>query len=248
MQGQAILLQSLPAKYVGWIAAGFGLTVALSVAVFVLGCAIAAGWLVLARSPIMPLRLTARGAVGLLRRTPLLVQLFFWYFGAAQLPGEGAIGALYDWQGWRIGGWHVPAPSLEALASLAGIGLYASAFYARELEAGLANVPRGQGAAALALGFTPAAAFWRVVLPQALRIAARPMVGQFCQTIKNTSLAMAIGFAEMSYTARQVETDSLMTFQAFGLATLLYVALILLLQAAAPVLLRCLGWTEAARA
>ncbi|AJG24972.1 amino acid ABC transporter permease [Cupriavidus basilensis] len=248
MQGQAILLQSLPAKYVGWIAAGFGLTVALSVAVFVLGCAIAAGWLVLARSPIMPLRLTARGAVGLLRRTPLLVQLFFWYFGAAQLLGEGAIGALYDWQGWRIGGWHVPAPSLEALASLAGIGLYASAFYARELEAGLANVPRGQGAAALALGFTPAAAFWRVVLPQALRIAARPMVGQFCQTIKNTSLAMAIGFAEMSYTARQVETDSLMTFQAFGLATLLYVALILLLQAAAPVLLRCLGWTEAARA
>ncbi|WP_458764406.1 amino acid ABC transporter permease [Cupriavidus basilensis] len=248
MQGQAVLLQSLPAKYVGWIAAGFGLTVALSVAVFVLGCAIAAGLLVLARSPIMPLRLAARGAVGFLRRTPLLVQLFFWYFGAAQLLGEGAIGALYDWQGWRIGGLHVPAPSLEALASLAGIGLYASAFYARELEAGLANVPPGQGAAALALGFTPAAAFWRVVLPQALRVAARPMVGQFSQTIKNTSLAMAIGFAEMSYTARQVETDSLMSFQAFGLATLLYVALILLLQAAAPVLLRRLGWTEAARA
>lgn len=87
-----------------------------------------------------------------------------------------------------------------------------------------------------------------MVLPQALRVAARPMVGQFCQTIKNTSLAMAIGFAEMSYTARQVETDSLMSFQAFGLATLLYVALILLLQAAAPVLLRRLGWTEAARA
>ena len=128
------------------------------------------------------------------------------------------------------------------------IGLYASAFYARELEAGLANVPAGQGAAALALGFTPAAAFWRVVLPQALRIAARPMVGQLCQTIKNTSLAMAIGFAEMSYAARQVETDSLMPFQAFGLATLLYAALILLLQAAAPPLLRRLGWTEAARA
>ncbi|MGT2432648.1 hypothetical protein ACU4HD_35225 [Cupriavidus basilensis] len=72
--------------------------------------------------------------------------------------------------------------------------------------------------------------------------------GSSAETIKNTSLAMAIGFAEMSYTARQVETDSLMTFQAFGLATLLYVALILFLQAAAPLLLRRLGWTEAARA
>ena len=243
----AILLQPLPARYVGWIAAGFGLTVALSLAVFVLGCVLAAFWLALARSPLAPLRVAARGAVGFLRRTPLLVQLFFWYFGAAQLLGEDAIGVLYSWQGIHLGGLHLPAPSLEALASVVGIGLYASAFYARELEAGLANVPAGQGAAALALGFTPAAAFWRVMLPQALRIAARPMVGQFCQTIKNTSLAMAIGFAEMSYTARQVETDSLMTFQAFGLATLLYVALIVLLQAAAPVLLRRLGWTEAAR-
>ncbi len=243
-----ILMQPLPAKYVGWIVSGFGLTVALSAAVFALGCVLAAVWLALALVPFAPLRLAARGAVGFLRRTPLLVQLFFWYFGAAQLLGDAAIGALYDWQGVRLGAIHLPAPSLEALASLIGIGLYASAFYARELEAGLANVPAGQGAAALALGFTPAAAFWRVVLPQALRIAARPMVGQLCQTIKNTSLAMAIGFAEMSYAARQVETDSLMTFQAFGLATLLYAALILLLQAAAPPLLRRLGWTEAARA
>ncbi|MDF3838726.1 ABC transporter permease subunit [Cupriavidus basilensis] len=245
---QAILLQPLPLKYAGWIVTGFGLTIALSIAVFALGCVLAAFWLALMRSPLWPLRVAAGAAAGFLRRTPLLVQLFFWYFGAAQLLGESAIGALYGWQGLQIGPLHLPAPSLEALASLAGIGLYASTFYARELEAGLANVPAGQNAAALALGFTPAAAFWRVVLPQALRVAARPMVGQFCQTIKNTSLAMAIGFAEMSYAARQVETDSLMTFQAFGLATLLYVALILLLQGSAPGLLRRLGWLEAARA
>ncbi|WP_198173394.1 MULTISPECIES: amino acid ABC transporter permease [Cupriavidus] len=243
MSQAAILLQALPARYAGWILAGFGMTVALSAAVFLLGCALAAGWLALRRAGWRPLRAGAGAAVGLLRRTPLLVQLFFWYFGAAQLLGEAAIAALTAWPGVTVAGLHLPAPSLECLASLAGIGLYASAFYAQELEAGLAAVPRGQAQAALALGFTPSSAFWRVVLPQALRIAARPMLGQFCQTIKNTSLAMAIGFAELSYAARQVETDSLLTFQAFGLATLLYVALILLLQAGVPPLLRRVGWS-----
>lgn len=241
----SILWQPLPAKYLAWLLAGFGMTVALSLAVFVLGALLAAGWLALRRSR---LRAVAAVAIAFLRKTPLLVQLFFWYFGAAQTLGDTAIGALSDWRGFTLAGVRVPAPSLEALASVFGIGLYASAFYAQELEAGLAAVPRGQHAAALALGFTPHAAWWRIVLPQGLRIAARPMVGQFCQTIKNTSLAMAIGFAELSYTVRQVETDSLLAFQAFGFATLLYVGLILALQAVTPAVLRRLRWTGAAHA
>ena len=60
--------------------------------------------------------------------------------------------------------------------------------------------------------------------------------------------AMAIGFAELSYTARQVETDSMLAFQAFGVATLLYVGLILALQAATPVVLHRLRWTGPAHA
>ncbi|WP_039016468.1 amino acid ABC transporter permease [Cupriavidus sp. IDO] len=244
----SILWQPLPAKYLHWLLGGFAMTVALSLAVFVLGCALAAGWLLLRRAPLRPVRIAATTAIGFLRKTPLLVQLFFWYFGAAQLLGDAAIGALLDWRGVTLGGLTLPAPSLEALASVFGIGLYASAFYAQELEAGLAAVPRGQYAAALALGFAPRAAWWRIVLPQALHIAARPMVGQFCQTIKNTSLAMATGFAELSYTARQVETDTLMAFQAFGIATLLYLALILLLQALAPLALHRLGWAGARHA
>lgn len=244
----SILWQSLPAQYLRWLLGGFAMTVALSLAVFALGCALAAAWLALRRVPWRPLRSAAGAAIGLLRKTPLLVQLFFWYFGAAQLLGDVAISAISDWRGIEFGVMTIPAPSLEALASVFGIALYASAFYAQELEAGIGAVPRGQFAAALALGFTPRAAWWRIVLPQALRIAARPMLGQFCQTIKNTSLAMAIGFAELSYTARQVETDTLMAFQAFGIATLLYAALILSLQAAAPPLLKRIGWTGARHA
>lgn len=238
----SILFQPLKEKYLHWLLSGFGMTVALSVAVFMLGCLLAAAWLALRRTPA---RVVVDALVGFLCKTPLLVQLFFWYFGAAQWLGDAAIARLSDWRGIAIGaGMMLPAPSLEALASTLGIALYASAFYAQELEAGLASVPRGQLAAALALGFAPHAAWWRIVVPQALRIAAAPMVGQFCQTIKNTSLAMAIGFAELSYAARQVETDTLMAFQAFGIATLLYVVLIVLLQALMPLVQRQLGWHE----
>ncbi|WER49462.1 amino acid ABC transporter permease [Cupriavidus sp. WKF15] len=238
----SILFQPLKEKYLHWLLSGFAMTVALSVAVFVLGCLLACAWLALRRTPV---RVAVDAAIGFVRKTPLLVQLFFWYFGAAQWLGNAAIARISDWRGVDIGaGMMLSAPSLEALASTLGIALYASAFYAQELEAGIAAVPRGQFAAALALGFSTQAAWWRIVLPQALRIAAAPMVGQFCQTIKNTSLAMAIGFAELSYAARQVETDTLMAFQAFGVATLLYVALILLLQALAPLVQRQLGWHE----
>ena len=73
----------------------------------------------------------------------------------------------------------------------------------------------------------------------------RDRLGQCANTIKNTSLAMGIGLAELSYSARQVETDTLLAFQAFAVATVLYAAAILLLQWAAPMLLQRLGWARA---
>lgn len=190
------------------------------------------------------LHLPARALVAFLRKTPLLVQLFFWYFGAAQLLGEDVVGAITGWGGIAVGAWRLPAPSFEFLAAAFGIALYAGAFFSEELRAGIRAVPRGQREAALSLGFTPRAAFLRVVLPQALRVSALPLLGQCANTIKNTSLAMGIGLAELAYSARQVETDTLLAFQAFAVATVLYAGLILLLQWAAPQLLRRLGWAS----
>lgn len=76
------------------------------------------------------------------------------------------------------------------------------------------------------------------MLPQALRIAWLPIVGQYLNTIKNTSLTMTIGLAELSYASRQVETETFKTFQAFGLATLLYVGAVAAVEAAGQVLAR----------
>ncbi|MBU6525015.1 amino acid ABC transporter permease [Ralstonia pickettii] len=236
------LLQPLPPRYLGWMLEGFGMTLLVSAAAIAGGLVI--GLLLTAlRASAQPwLHLPARALVAFLRKTPLLVQLFFWYFGAAQLLGEDVVGAITGWGGIAVGAWRLPAPSFEFLAATFGIALYAGAFFSEELRAGIRAVPRE---AALSLGFTPRAAFLRVVLPQALRVSALPLLGQCANTIKNTSLAMGIGLAELAYSARQVETDTLLAFQAFAVATVLYAGVILLLQWVAPRVLRRLGWTSA---
>ncbi|MET3445412.1 polar amino acid transport system permease protein [Ralstonia sp. 1138] len=238
------LLQPLPPRYLGWMLEGFGMTLLVSAAAIAGGLTV--GLLLTAlRASAQPwLHLPARALVAFLRKTPLLVQLFFWYFGAAQLLGEDVVGAITGWGGIAVGAWRLPAPSFEFLAAAFGIALYAGAFFSEELRAGIRAVPRGQREAALSLGFTPRAAFLRVVLPQALRVSALPLLGQCANTIKNTSLAMGIGLAELAYSARQVETDTLLAFQAFAVATVLYAGLILLLQWAAPQVLRRLGWAS----
>ncbi|WP_457108377.1 hypothetical protein [Methylobacterium sp. P5_C11] len=73
-------------------------------------------------------------------------------------------------------------------------------------------------------------------MPQALRIAWLPIVGQYLNTLKNTALTMTIGLAELSYAARQVETETFKTFQAFGIATLLYVGAVAALETAGQAL------------
>ncbi|MCO5399251.1 amino acid ABC transporter permease [Ralstonia soli] len=224
---------------------GFGMTLLVSAAAIAGGLAIGLLLTALRASALSWLHLPARGLVAFLRKTPLLVQLFFWYFGAAQLLGENVVGAITGWSGITFGSWRVPAPSFEFLSAAFGVALYAGAFFSEELRAGIRAVPRGQREAALSLGFTPRAAFLRVVLPQALRVSALPLLGQCANTIKNTSLAMGIGLAELSYSARQVETDTLLAFQAFAVATVLYAGVILLLQWGAPLVLRRLGWASA---
>ncbi|HGY9626608.1 amino acid ABC transporter permease [Pseudomonas juntendi] len=169
----------------------------------------------------------ARAYLAAFRNTPLLVQLFFWYFGVPALLPETLVAWLntpHQWLG-------LPWPSFEFLAAAWGLTLYTAAFVAEEIRAGIASVRPQQRAAGLALGLQPAQVWRVVVLPQALRTALPPLLGQYMNALKNSSLAMAIGLAELSYASRQVETETFKTFQAFGVATLLYIGAIALIEA-----------------
>lgn len=136
---------------------------------------------------------------------------------------------LYSSHAWPIGpaGWPTLRwPSFESITAIVGLSLYATAYVGEEIRSGIRGVAPGQASAATALGMTRWQAMRHVVLPQALRIALPPLMGQYMNIVKNTSLAMAVGLVELSYASRQVEADTFKTFQAFGIATLLYVATI----------------------
>jgi polar amino acid transport system permease protein len=64
-----------------------------------------------------------------------------------------------------------------------------------------------------------------VILPQALRIVIPPLINQTLLLFKNTSLAMAIGVGELTYRTREVDSYTFKTFEAFAVATILYLAI-----------------------
>ncbi|ELK4896413.1 amino acid ABC transporter permease [Pseudomonas aeruginosa] len=222
----------LAPQYLRWLLDGFLLTLGLALLSCLLATLIGAPLAIARLSRRRLLSWPARAYLALFRNTPLLVQLFFWYFGVPALLPEALVSWLNTPHETPLLDW----PSFEFLAAAWGLTLYTSAFVAEEFRAGIASVRPEQRAAGLALGLTQRQVWRVVVLPQALRTALPPLLGQYMNALKNSSLAMAIGLAELSYASRQVETETFKTFQAFGIATLLYIGAIALIEAFGQVL------------
>ncbi|HBO3632660.1 TPA: amino acid ABC transporter permease [Pseudomonas aeruginosa] len=217
----------LAPQYLRWLLDGFLLTLGLALLSCLLATLIGAPLAIARLSRRRLLSWPARAYLALFRNTPLLVQLFFWYFGVPALLPEALVSWLNTPHETPLLDW----PSFEFLAGAWGLTLYTSAFVAEEFRAGIASVRPEQRAAGLALGLTQRQVWRVVVLPQALRTALPPLLGQYMNALKNSSLAMAIGLAELSYASRQVETETFKTFQSFGIATLLYIGAIALIEA-----------------
>ncbi|MDK9357413.1 amino acid ABC transporter permease [Lelliottia sp. V106_10] len=160
--------------------------------------------------------------VSLFRNTPLLVQLLFWYFAAWNgLPRafRDYINADHSWSilpgdVW----WFTP----EFLCSAWGLGVFTSAFLIEEIASGLQAVSSGQRQAALAQGFSSWRLFRYILLPQGLANAWQPVVGQYLNLMKLSSLASGIGFAELTYQVRQIESYNAHALEAFTVGTVLY--------------------------
>jgi polar amino acid transport system permease protein len=222
----------LEPKYFAWLEQGLVVTLLLSVCAGL--CATLLGFaLAIARTAHNAA--IARAAalyVFVFRNSPLLVQLLFWYFGAAALLPS-------DWMTWlntphaiTWGPFALRWPSFELFAGWIGLTCYTTAFIGEEFRAGMRGVSHAQEQAAAALGMGRYTALRYVILPQALRIATPPLAGQYMNLVKNSSLTMAIGVAELSYMSRQVDTETFKTFQAFGIATVFYVLTIAAIEVA----------------
>lgn len=205
-------------RYFDWLLAGLVTTLQLAAVAIVLALVLGVAVAVLRMSPIKPLRALALGYLEFFRNTPLLVQLFFWYFGAYQILPV----AVNDW---------LNRGNFEFAAAVIALGIYTSAFIAEDIRSGVRAIPREQLEAARASGFSHFGSMRHVVLPQALRATVAPLINQFLNLTKNSSLAMTIGVAELTYQARQVESYTFKGFEAFTAATLVYVVLSLAITA-----------------
>jgi len=150
--------------------------------------------------------------IEMVRGSPLLVQIFIWYFVLGTLinnilskQGIGQISAL--WFG---------------VAALAG---FTGAYVAEMVRAGIQSIHRGQTEAARSLGMTYVKSMRHVILPQALRRILPPLAGQFISLIKDSSLLGIIAIRELTKATREVVTTSLQPFELWFVCALLYLVL-----------------------
>ncbi len=119
--------------------------------------------------------------------------------------------------------------SPEYVALWLGLVLYTAAFIADIVRAGIQAVPHGQIEAARASGLTNGQTLRLVVLPQALRLIIPPLINQYLNLSKNSSLAVAIAFADVYYIATTINNKSGQAVALFALLMLTYLILSLIL-------------------
>jgi polar amino acid transport system permease protein len=146
------------------------------------------------------------------RNVPMLVQILFWYFGISNVLPDSLQALLNQYNG-------------QFIFAVIAIGLCSGAYLSEDIRSGLRAIPYGQYEASRALGLNFLAGMRYVVLPQALRNAIPPMVNHAVLLFKNTSLAMAIGAAELTYVTRQIENETFLSFESYFVATVIYLGL-----------------------
>ncbi|MCU1723445.1 MULTISPECIES: amino acid ABC transporter permease [unclassified Pseudomonas] len=174
----------------GPLAWGLWTTVWISVASGVIGLLIGlfAGLCRLSSNP--TLRDLSTVYVELVRGTPLLVQIFIFYF---------FIGTVLNLS--------------REFAGVAALALFTGAYVAEIVRAGVQSIARGQGEAARSLGLSAAQSMRHVVLPQAFKRVLPPLAGQFISLVKDTSLVSVIAITELTKSGREAITTSFSTFE-----------------------------------
>ena len=195
------------------------------------------------------LRSLSAAYVETLRNVPLLVQLFFWYTLITEalppprealelLPGvfftnRGLFlplpGNIPRLEGFNFAGGMALTPEFATL--LIGLSAYTAAFIAEIVRAGILAIERGQYEAAYALGLGRPATLRHVVLPQALRVIVPPLASQYLNLVKNSSLAVAIGYPDLVSVANTTINQTGQAIEGVAIIMAVYLAISLAISA-----------------
>lgn len=203
--------------YLGWLASGLTWTVLVAGAAWIIAFALGSLVGVARTVPVAWIDRPAAAYVELFRNIPLLVQMFLWYFVVPELLPEAA------------GRWvKRDLPNPEFWTAVVCLGTYTAARVAEQVRAGIGSVPPGLPGAARAIGLTEPQVYRYVLLPVGYRIIVPPLTSEFLTIFKNSSLALTIGVLELTAQSRQIENYTFQGFEAFTAATVLYLAITLL--------------------
>jgi polar amino acid transport system permease protein len=145
-----------------------------------------------------PFRRLAAAVCDLACNIPPVVQAFFVYFG---------VGADSLW------------------AALAGISVYAAGQIGETLRAGIRTLPASQIESAISSGMRARHMIAYIVLPQAIEEMLQPLASRFVNILKNTSLGMTVGYAELTFQSRQIETLTFRGVEAITVSMIAYAVL-----------------------
>jgi len=144
------------------------------------------------------IRTVATAYVEFFRNVPMIVQVFFLYFGL----GMSSFGA-----------------------GLLGLVLYSAPFIGEVVRSGISSIPRAQYEAAHASGLSSLQVTRYVVLPQAMAIVLPPLATEAVNLIKNTAIVLTVGVQELTFMTQEIDSITFRGFEAATAATAIYVLL-----------------------
>src|SRR5262245_54731071 len=155
-----------------------------------------------------PLRWIATIYINVVRGIPLIVLIFWVYFGLPLFLG-------------------VDPPKFPSFKSgVVALTVFHTAFMSEVFRAGLTAVPPGQREAALSLGMSRPRAFFSIVLPQAVRVAVPAAGNDFVGMVKDTSLVGIIGIFELYRTGQKLVSDTFLPFEVWTGISILYITVV----------------------
>jgi putative glutamine transport system permease protein len=181
-------------------AKGFGYTLMISVAAFVLAMVIGIVVGIISTSHNRVLRTIARVYVEFFQNTPLLIQVFFLFNG---LPFVHIVLSV-------------------TTIGIISVGMYHGAYIGEVVRSGIQSVPKGQFEASYSQGFGYWKTMYHIILPQAKNVILPPLTNQVVNLIKNTSVLAVISGADIMFAAKSWSGNNIYYGPAYVTAGLLY--------------------------
>lgn len=192
MQGQAYNWHII-ADYKSVFLKGWLTTIVISLICLILSTIIGILCALAKRSSIVVLRYVAIAYVELIRGTPLLVQILFFFYVVA----------------------HGIGLQNRFVAGILTLSFFTGAYLAEIFRSGIESISESQLESAKSIGLTKKQTYRFVVFPQAFRLTLPPIAGQFASLIKDSSLLSIIGISELTYSAQQVNSATYSTLESF---------------------------------